>query len=408
SLATLLKEIPQGNDDAVWKRLRRNQNTISMGLLKLLGSKGEVYAIGIPEVRIHFGAGRATDTQMTNYWWCPLPIEIVPEDGETLQIEDVMFSRYLEKVKQWHFIIQPSQFPAALEWIAVQYNNKYHVTLDQRALATNRYGPSLAAQFRYQLHRRDLEEGGYSMLPEGVSGPLTLLPLPSEVNDRDAINIILEDFYGLPQKTLPPEWVDQIAMPGSATLREEKNRKQYDVERLTHEIHQIDERFSQLNTYKQLLYETGIRLEEICKQVLNELGGVILPAEASQEDFIVEFEGQRAIVEVKGNTKSISLADLSQLGRYREDYAITHGAEIKGILLGNAWRLLPLNERIRADFPTDVVAYAMKREIALVNTVALYLAHCAVIEGRVESKHIMHRLFGAVGATSLLDDSQTT
>ncbi len=373
----------------LWDRLRENIDIIRNGLLTLLESGGEVYAIICPEERISLEWGHSFHNQMTNYWWVPLPFEKVPEEGETQSIDDTTFAKYMDLVKWWALYLKLPENDRALEGLTQKYGEGFLVELIQEPIARNRYGRQIASRLKYQLYSTRIVERDWLDRPlreakelKMVSGPLILLPMPTEVSDRDAVNIILENFFGLQQKTLPPQWIEEVDIPGIPEIKFEVENKYHQIEQLKTEIKPLLQRKEELEKYKQLLFETGTPLEEICKQTLQTMGCNILPADLAEEDFIVEFEGQQAIVEVKGNTKSISLSNLSQLGRYREDYLIERGEDKKSILIGNAWRLLPLDERGKSNsqvpFPENVVSYATKRNIALISSIELFQAHCSL------------------------------
>jgi hypothetical protein len=395
-----------------WNRLRRNVEEISSGLMTLLESKGEVYAIAVPEVFVRLGKPHPfAPNYMTNYSWSPLPFEILEEHGETQTVNDEVFARYMSFVKSWCVCFAMPE-KRVLEDFAGRYGQGFYVSLAQEPIAQNRYGKPVACHFRYQVYHQVILERDWLERVQKVgrklsieSGPLILLPLPTEISDREAINVILEDIFGRPQKTLPPEWVEAIPMPKVVQLDSEIEKKQETIQRVAAEISEKRRQRQEIVRYKQLLFETGPQLDEICQETIEALGGIVLPSDLAEEDFIIEFEENRAIVEVKGNTKSISLADLSQLGRYREEYRIQRGEEIKGVLLGNAWRLLPLDERGDANRPIfpeqNVVPYAVSRDIALVSTVELFQAYCAFLDGVVKGSDVLRRLFDGVGVTRL-------
>lgn len=436
SLDNHLNAVSESHSAAEWQRLRENVEKIRIGLLKLLDSNGDVFALLTPRKQFHLKpveeksppmitgsipSPSARDRSrsygpfgryMTNYDWCPLPFETVEEEGETLQIMDGAFSRYLEKVKRWNFIIELPDNQKALEWIGEYHGDKYAILLSNSIIAQNRYERVLAEKLRYGLHELVRGQSRWAIEPmlipqqepERISGFLTLLPVPTEISDHDALNIILEDFFGQIQKTAPPEWLEVVRVPGFDKLEEDKGFRLREIGRLNLQIQQIDQQIIQVDTYKQLLYETGTPLEEICRKTLEAMGAKIIPAEVAEEEFIIEFEGKRAIAEVKGNTKSISLTDLRQLGHYLEEHEITRGEKIKGILLGNAWRLVQIEQRNQTDFPANVIEYAQPRSIALVNTVELFGAYCAMREGKIEGRNIVRRLFDGVGVTLLVSD----
>jgi hypothetical protein len=419
SLAAMLRESAEiydrsGGDQLpdLWKRLYQNAEKARVGLLTLLESQGEVYVVVAPRMEMTLGRVSLFDPNyLTNYSWSPLPLITVEEQGETQVVSDEAFARYMSLVKQWNLFFEPPE-RQSLARIAERYGGNCFIMPILEFIAHNRYNKPIACRVRYRVYHRVITEKdmlGRPLRTRGEpvmeSGPLILLPLPTEVDSHEAINIILEDFFGRPQRTIPPEWTESILMPSIAQLDGEIKERQEESRRIELEIRKKEEQKEEIVHYKQLLFETGPRLVEICEETIEALGGVVLPPDLADEDFIIEFEDKRAIVEVKGNTKSISLSDLAQLGRYCEDYLIHRDEEIKGILLGNAWRLLPLSERNDSTsypiFPPNVVSYATPRNIALVSTTDLFNAYCAFLNGTIEGAHILRLLFDGVGVTNL-------
>ena len=407
------EQFRHSNDDKlpeIWNRLIENTRTLRKGLLTLLESGGEIYTILCSEEWTKLGLSNLFENQMNNYSWMPLPFDIIEEKGETQILDDISFKKYMDLVKQWTLCIKLPSYPQALRGLSQKYGENFSVRLEQEAIAQNRYGIHIASRFRLALYRKQIINDRWysdpviSKEPEQISGPLILLPMPTEVNDRNAINVILEDFFYLQQKTLPPQWIEQIDVPSVQVIKRDIENKYRQIEQLKLETSSLLRQKEELEEYKQLLFETGTALEQICQKTLENMGCIVLPADLTSEDFIIEFEGRQAVVEVKGNTKSISLQDLSQLGRYLEDYLIERDEEKKGILIGNAWRLLPLGERGNNQplFPENVVSYATKRDIALISSVEIFRAYCLFSEGKASGKDIIDRLLRGVGITSLI------
>lgn len=412
-LVGLLTAVEKGRDDRLWRQLKANVTSAFGGFRKLLESGGTIYWIVGSEKVIRYAPDgenmRPSTSYLSSYSWLPLPVELKTEEGETIEVRDEAFARYFEKVKRWKFYIEVSDMPPErlAHLVPERLRDRLLAQYSQEPIAQNRYGRYLAARVFFQLH--EFQAADYvqrtalqvNRQPAFVSGCLYVLPPPTETDNRGAVLGLLEDFFGVVPRTLAPEWVQQVTVPGVDELVQERARKQESIAALEAEVRTIEEQITDLEVPRELLYESGLHLESICKRVLSGLGAIVKPAEASEEDFVVEFEGRKAVAEVKGNNKSISVDDLRQLGSYREDYAIRRSEEIKGILFGNAWRLSPPEDR-QIDFPERVVAYAVPRGIALVSTVELFRAYCAVKNGRVKAEEVLCRLFEGQGVTKLL------
>jgi len=237
-----------------------------------------------------------------------------------------------------------------------------------------------------------------------TSGEVILLPPPTEIDSREAINLLLEDFWGLQQKTPPPEGIEKILVPGEDTLKQKIERKSVKIRNLMKEITGLEKQKEELTQFKQLLYETGDPLENICKLTFSQLGCKI---DDSVEDFILIAADKEAIVEVKGRERSVLREDGAMLAQNRSNYAIQKDKgirEIKAILLGNPWRLvLPIEERAKKElFSTHLVGDANVEEMALVTTVELFKAYCEFLKGKISSEEIMNCLFSGSGLTKLI------
>lgn len=408
-LAQVISDIPADESNAMCKRIRANQNTVRIGLLKALGAGKPVYAIDAAEFYrksekhegpFYFGG-------MSNREWMPIPVRQEHEEGETMELVDTTLRNYAKFVSRWdHLYYIEQQEQHYLEWLPqVMFGRKldHYITIESQPVARNSYGRLVAVKLRLAFHRavqRGYGELAFQREPEFRSGELTLLPGPTECSDRDAVNVLLEDFFGIQRESLPPEWVDEAKLPGEEALIGEDKKCIASIQALGEKRRRIAQEISDLRDYKRLLYETGPALEAICKRVLRVLGASVNEGEGRQEDFVMEFRGTKAIVEVKGVTKSISLDDLRQLGQYREDYRLKWGAEVKGVLLGNAWRLVHPSQRQHA-FPPNVCQYAEERGITLATTCSLYHAFCRVREGKTKGEEVLGKLLSGLGRTEL-------
>jgi hypothetical protein len=410
-LAQVISNTPADESNEMCKRIRANQNTVRVGLLKALGAGKPVYAIDAAESYrkserhegpFYFGG-------MSNREWIPIPVRQEQEEGETLELVDTTLHNYAKFVSRWDHLYYIEQLEQHhWEWLLqVMFGRKldHYITIESQPVARNSYGRLVAVKLRLAFHRavqRGYGELAFQREPEFRSGELTLLPGPTECSDRDAVNVLLEDFFGIQIESLPPEWVDvdEAKLPGEEALIGEDEKCIASIQALGEKRGRITKEISDLREYKRLLYETGPALEAICKRVLRELGASVHEAEGTQEDFVLEFRGTKAIVEVKGVTKSISLDDLRQLGQYREDYRLKRSAEVKGVLLGNAWRLVYPSQRQRA-FPPNVCKYAEDRGITLATTCSLYHSFCRVREGKTNGEDVLGKLLGGSGRTEL-------
>ena len=238
-----------------------------------------------------------------------------------------------------------------------------------------------------------------------TSGSLILLPPPTKIDVREAINILLSELWGIQQKTPPPECVESILLPGEEAIKQDIEEVRKEVHSLENTIATLEVALAKKAEIKQLVFETGIPLEDVCKLVLRELGCGI---DDSVEDFLLTYQAQESVVEVKGREGTIERKDGAQLAQNRRNYAISREKvtnEVKAVLLGNPCRLLfTLEERDKKDsFARRLGEDAQSENTALVTTVELFNAYCAFVEGSVTADKILSRIFSSVGVTKLVE-----
>lgn len=395
------------------RRISSNLDFVRDRLLHILNSAGVVIAICS-----HKCWSRISDySSISNYQWSPLPIKTINEHGVTNRVLDKSFDHYFQFVKEWSFYFTTEHTYSELKEIVDFYRGKHYVRPWMQVLAENRYKKLLAMSVFYELYRvdnqRDLERaiasrGEFNFTKNELlftSGLLHLLPPTTLIDRKEAINLLIEDFLGIQQKTPPPHGIDDILVPGESSLKREIEENFTKIEGLKTINSGIQARMDEKTQYKQLIYETGIPLEEICKLTFIALGCEV---DDSVEDFIMSKGDKEAIVEVKGREGTILRGDGSQLAQNRRNYITKNDKgmrEVKTILLGNPFRLkFPIEERVKKEsFSPHLVGDAEVEAMALVSTVELFNAYCAFLEGKVTSDDIINRLFLGVGITHLLD-----
>jgi hypothetical protein len=348
-------------------------NEVRTQLSYLMGSGGRIIAL-TPERR----AIKQKDNWRTNWEWCPFEIGTQPDAGDTVEIKRPMFGRYLSKLKRWtfYFFIPIDLSHELTDVFGSPYSTKYKLPAD--AFVINRYGKMLAGEVSLGVASRKY-------------GSVTDLPLIAELEQKEAINLILEDLIGKPQQSLPPDWLDQIAMPFVDGINAEIAQKNAAIESLRQEIAARAQKLTEIEKWKKLVYATGRELEQIFEEAVIKLGAKTKPA-AAEEEFIFEHKGNAGIVECKGVSKSISLEHVRQTDSHVLKFITAQDRSGKGVLLGNAWRNLPLSERGETDtpiFPDNVVKHAAQREIALVGASDFLEVFCRFLKSEVSGEAVL-------------------
>lgn len=180
-------------------------------------------------------------------------------------------------------------------------------------------------------------------------------------------------------RTPLPSWAagDKFVLREERQLRSEITSLEARVDELQIARAELQTRLDTAGNLRGLLYETGHPLEGAVLEALRLLGFAAENYKDADSEFDAVFvapEGDRLIGEGEGkNDKAINIDKLDQLERnVREDFEKrTDSTYAKGVLFGNASRLMPLEQR--GDFFTPkCIAGAKRSGIALVRTPDLF------------------------------------
>jgi hypothetical protein len=382
-------------------------------LVQVLRAGGVVYSV--------LGPYRALVSRQTYYSivdsheWMPLPVSVKGEPGEGLTVREERFARYLASVTRWERVFEDRYDPKQLEALTEdELEPKPGVRLASRNLATDWQGNAVGMALLYSLHRPltgqvgialSAQRGGqqYEQEPYLSSGPLFLLPPPTEVSDEEAVRILLEDFCGVAARTVAPGWAQGIEMPGDHTRKTALAEATQALEKAERKRDEALQAQAAADEFKRLLYEKGPSLQEIARKTFEAIGISTVDSPVSDE-FMLVWDDEKVLVEVTGTGKSIAGRGLSQLIKDQGNYLHDVGQGVKGVLIGNAWVGVPPAERGTADkaiFPDDVQQTAKKHSMALVSTLELFRAYCAFLEDKIAPEQVFRRIADSTGVVTL-------
>jgi hypothetical protein len=325
--------------------------------------------------RTYSGTGRNRQTtnivnQVDNYQLLSLPVAIVSSAGKSIKLA-------------------PKADLIAPYWSEFQEGSTYQVHIDGKVtqpLLLSRDGKRIVgAMVRYK----------------GSPGHLVLLP-PIEI-DNDSMTEEKEGkvfwskkgisfgkklaslLQGIDkqlrsdrQATPPPPWVADSAysLPRAGELERELLQLQEEIQKLTGKAKSIQSDIRKESALKRLLYENGTELEDAVHEALQVLGFSTSRFRDSESEFDVVFESKegRFIGEAEGkDRKAVNIDKLRQLDmNVHEDLSRDEIKEpAKGVLFGNAFRLMPTNDR-ETFFTEKCISAATRSGIALVRTPDLF------------------------------------
>lgn len=387
------------------ERMRSNLGLVKRKLMEILEFPVSVYVLYCPEILICQGPVYSNSPYGKRFMhtndWCPLSIDTFAEKGEIIYVKDKSYEDYFRDFKGWEYYFTPDSLQ--IGELEEYYRHEWKVIPKLRAIATNKVEKPLAVEFIPYFHPWvDEQHVSWKVLSEITGGSLVLLPTADRYETAPLIEILLQrgkEFEETPQ----PTWVDDIEIPGEANLKLEIAAEKEKLKEVEASVTEKEASLHELRKHKRLLYDTGISLQDTCRLTFEELGAKTKPSEVTDE-FIVEIDGKEALVEVKGNEKSIHKRDISQLITDRGQHLATTGQYIKGILVGNAWRHSRINERDTRDRPifTDkVVEIAEDQNIGLISTTELFEAYRKTLEEPQHKQEILNKIISGKGVIKL-------
>ena len=333
--------------------------------------------------------------------WCPISIFTVAEKGKKIVVTDEAYEEYFKNFRGWQYYFVSESLN--IDELESKYESRWKVKVELSPIATNKINKPIAIELIPLFHKWargwDEEEGGWEYIPKKIGARLVLLPVDNAYDTRPLIEVLLQRIKVF-EKTPPPAWLGAIKIPGEASLENEIATKKQNLEAMKSDVKQSEDSLTELRKYKELLYETGSILQERVKSTLDKLGAKIEPSPVSDE-FIIEIGGKKALIEVKGvDNKSVSKPHLSQLNQDMTQYRMMNNQSIKGILVGNSWRLHPLKQRDMPDKPifTDyVVKVAPNQDIGLISTPQLFKAFCKMRKEPQCRKEVLNKIINNKG-----------
>lgn len=228
----------------------------------------------------------------------------------------------------------------------------------------------------------------------------------------DALFELANDLVDGPNEALP-SWSERFLLPreSDAVLAVEKAAQKADSALQAVEQANLD--LVETRKWKRLVSGTGSELERAVEAALAHLGCTVDEGEAGRADRIVRWKKKVAVIEVKGLTKSAGEKNAAQLEKWVSEYTVDVGTPPKGLLVVNAWRSAPLDERDKPAFPDQMLAYSEQRNHCLLTTAQLLAAIAAgtsvkkreaFIKGLFETKGVLQG-WNWDGAITVVSDS---
>ena len=389
-------------DDDRFKSMRAD-------LVRLLHTGGRLVVLLAP-IRSVYREHRFP-TRLSNIEWCPVTLETPEEAGRSIVwTESTAHDSYLKRMSSWSFFVRIPRSCLSNELTAA-YGSPDNVSysLPLSSYVENRYGQTLVGEFSIALsYKARRARRGYGDPPDDEpdhrTGNIVLLPLIEGFSPEEALLEILTAEVGYTLNSVEPDWAKGIPLPLVDDLAKEVSKVESEIAGRRRRIEALDRQIGSVTGFRRLLFSSGRELEDTVKRSLEMLGASVTPAQHGQEEYIIEANGEKALVEVKGVAKSISLTHLRQLSDYLLRHEEEAGTACRGILIGNAWRLQRPEERNSPDmpeFPENVVQRASQLGVGLLPTRVLFEAVRTALIDEKSAEVSLGKIMSTVGVVEI-------
>lgn len=209
-----------------------------------------------------------------------------------------------------------------------------------------------------------------------------------ELNDKLSIT---DNDYQL------PEWSKSFHVFNEAALSSDILNIEARISALSLEIDKKNAELIEIRKYKRLLTSSGDILEDIVKQVLDELGFLILETERGRSDIIAKYNEYDVVAEVKGLTKSAGERNAAQLEKWASIFYDKNDRKAKAMLIVNGYCDLPIDERTESVFPDQMISYSIAREHCLLSTTQLFCLFIDVSKNPECKEERINELLSTIG-----------
>jgi hypothetical protein len=253
----------------------------------------------------------------------------------------------------------------------------------------------------YSIKGTNKAVGSYLIIE---NGHLIFLPTFVDEDDEKLQNSFIESVITLVNELKKetgdfeqPLWSNNFLLPGEEENNKELEALQVELDSILDRINKQKEILSKIEEYKILFTGTGKSLEIMVNRVFEELGFVVTDGIPGRDDLILKYKEQVAVVEIKGVSKSAAEKHAAQLEKWVSEYFSNFELMPKGILLVNAFKDTPLNERSEEFFPDQMISYCEKRNHCLISGLQLLCIYFDCLNNPDKKDEIISEIFSTSG-----------
>ena len=215
----------------------------------------------------------------------------------------------------------------------------------------------------------------------------------------------MDNFLSTPQnENTYPEWIDNYNILTESEDMVQLQKLEKEKIELQRRIDAQNERLALFKKYKGLFTSTGEQLENVIKEVFGKMGFQVFPTEKGRTDVIAKYGDTDVVMEIKGLTKSAAEKNAAQLEKWASDFIDKNEKSAKPLLVVNAFRELPLEQRTEVAFPNQMLSYSKSRNHCLITTTQLLCLFIEIAENPDCKDERINELLTTVGVYNRYSD----
>jgi len=213
----------------------------------------------------------------------------------------------------------------------------------------------------------------------------------------DALLELDEKLHIISGEIALPEWVNLYRLPGEEDAIKAINKDEQDIIKLQGKIKEDQLNYSNIRSFKSLITESGDNLVSKVRDVFILLGCDPIDVEAGRDDLLFKWKDKYICIEVKGVDGSAAEKHAAQLEKYVALQIDKKSIYPKGVLIVNAFRKTPLEERDPPIFPEQMMEYSISRKHCLISGLQMLCIYQNIITKPESKEGIMQQILDTVG-----------
>lgn len=268
--------------------------------------------------------------------------------------------------------------------------------------------PELLLDYDYEDsdEYEDDEDDELEEVEEASSAPPTVSAEQQGGSSEVLVGLILLDWIaslrGEPE-SVTPEWAAKLRFPTEVERLEDLERLEASMSEVLGKIDVLKAAQAEDEQWKRLVFASGDALEREVQRAFSLFGFSVEDRQIGRSDLRATWNGALAVIEVKGVSKSAGERNAAQLEKWVSD-EVAEGRSAKGILVVNAWRDRPIEDRTQHAFPDQMLPYSEQRGHCLVTGLQLLVMVRTCLTDPTRCEEVAQTLMEAVGPVAGWDD----